>query len=365
MRGPAFPIPGVIKVYRKSSPDSSTEASTILDDNGATSSNSQAVEPQERSRSSTHVAKFERLLSEKTVDLEALRKVAWSGVPPHFRPVTWRLLLGYLPPNKDRREAVLKRKRREYLGMVPEFYGEGREQSEEELAMRRQVQLDAPRTAPNEPFFQQEAIQKSLTRILFLWGIRHPASGYVQGINDLVTPFMAVFLSEHYSGSMDSWDVTEHDNPTLMDIEADCYWCLCRILDSIQDHYTYAQPGIQRKVFKIKELVGRINGPLAHHLEQEGVEFMLFAHRWVNCLLVREFPLLCGVRLWDTFLAEVEDFGDFFVYTCVSFLNAWGPKLLRLEFQELMMFLQKMPTTGWVVSVKTPLHSPEQVGGRC
>lgn len=45
---------------------------------------------------------------------------------------------------------------------------------------------------------------------------------------------MAVFLSEHYSGSMDSWDVTEHDNPTLMDIEADCYWCLCRILDSIQ-----------------------------------------------------------------------------------------------------------------------------------
>ena len=26
---------------------------------------------------------------------------------------------------------------------------------------------------------------------------RHPASGYVQGINDLVTPFMAVFMSEH------------------------------------------------------------------------------------------------------------------------------------------------------------------------
>jgi hypothetical protein len=26
-------------------------------------------------------------------------------------------------------------------------------------------------------------------------------------------------------------------------------------LDSIQDHYTDAQPGIQRKVFKVKELV--------------------------------------------------------------------------------------------------------------
>lgn len=33
-------------------------------------------------------------------------------------------------------------------------------------------------------------------RILYIWAIRHPASGYVQGINDLVTPFFVVFLSE-------------------------------------------------------------------------------------------------------------------------------------------------------------------------
>lgn len=34
---------------------------------------------------------------------------------------------------------------------------------------------------------------------------RHPASGYVQGMNDLVTPFLAVFVSEHLPGPMDSW----------------------------------------------------------------------------------------------------------------------------------------------------------------
>ncbi len=43
---------------------------------------------------------------------------------------------------------------------------------------------------------------------------RHPASGYVQGINDLVTPFLAVFLGEHFAdggpavpGGMDAWEV--------------------------------------------------------------------------------------------------------------------------------------------------------------
>lgn len=36
---------------------------------------------------------------------------------------------------------------------------------------------------------------QSLERILYVWAIRHPASGYVQGINDLATPFFQVFLS--------------------------------------------------------------------------------------------------------------------------------------------------------------------------
>ena len=38
-------------------------------------------------------------------------------------------------------------------------------------------------------------------------------------------------------------------------VEADSYWCLCKLLEGIQDHYTYAQPGIQRTVFHLKELV--------------------------------------------------------------------------------------------------------------
>mgnify|MGYP002378582887 CR=1 FL=1 len=49
---------------------------------------------------------------------------------------------------------------------------------------------------PLMPIFQQSVVQELFERILFIWAIRHPASGYVQGINDLVTPFFVVFLSE-------------------------------------------------------------------------------------------------------------------------------------------------------------------------
>lgn len=49
---------------------------------------------------------------------------------------------------------------------------------------------------PLMSIFQQVVVQELFERILFIWAIRHPASGYVQGINDLVLPFFVVFLSE-------------------------------------------------------------------------------------------------------------------------------------------------------------------------
>lgn len=60
-----------------------------------------------------------------------------------------------------------------------------------------QIHIDVPRTNPGVPLWQFEATQKALERVLYVWAIRHPASGYVQGINDLVTPFFQVFLSQY------------------------------------------------------------------------------------------------------------------------------------------------------------------------
>lgn len=34
--------------------------------------------------------------------------------------------------------------------------------------------------------------------------MRHPASGYVQGINDIVTPFLIVFLTDYVTINLDT-----------------------------------------------------------------------------------------------------------------------------------------------------------------
>ncbi|ESW03914.1 hypothetical protein PHAVU_011G051800 [Phaseolus vulgaris] len=301
-----------------------------------------------RATDSARVMKFTKVLSETVVILDKLRELAWSGVPDKMRPEVWRLLLGYAPPNSDRREGVLRRKRLEYLDCISQYYDiPDTERSDDEVNMLRQIGVDCPRTVPDVPFFQQQLVQKSLERILYAWAIRHPASGYVQGINDLVTPFLVVFLSEYFEGDIDNWSMSDLSPDTISNIEADCYCCLSKLLDGMQDHFTFAQPGIQRLVFKLKELVRRIDEPVSRHMEDQGLEFLQFAFRWFNCLLIREIPFHLITRLWDTYLAEGDALPDFLIYIFASFLLTWSDKLQKFDFQELVMFLQNLPTDNW------------------
>eukprot|EP00249_Psilotum_nudum_P021569 c28156_g1_i2 orf=388-1668(+) len=273
-----------------------------------------------RSTDSARVARFKKELSASVVDLDVLRELAWSGVPPDMRPVVWRLLLGYAPPNADRREAVLMRKRQEYMDCVTQYYDiPDAERTEDEIHTLRQISVDCPRTVPDVPFFHQPVIQASLERILYIWAIRHPASGYVQGINDLATPFLVVFLSEHEEGEMEDWVVSKLPPGKLSNVEADCYWSLSKLLDE----------------------------PVARHMEEQCLEFLQFAFRWVNCLLIREIPFLLVTRLWDTYLAEGDSFPDYLAYVCASFLLTWSGQLQNLDFQEMVLFLQHVPTRRW------------------
>lgn len=148
--------------------------------------------------------------SEPTGQLKAL---AWSGIPAELRPLTWQILLvrlalrsvstmqesddaqNYVPTNASRRIAVLARKRQEYADAVKLAFAKGK--SGLDQATWHQIYIDVPRTNPGVRLWQFEATQRvrsfsicltspvrrvaqSLERILYVWAIRHPASGYVQ-----------------------------------------------------------------------------------------------------------------------------------------------------------------------------------------
>lgn len=114
---------------------------------------------------------------DEVTDMNALRTICWNGITnPGDRPLAWKLLLGQVPPIKSKRSTVLANKKQEYQNLVEQYYHNRQENDE----VYRQIHIDIPRMQPLLSIFQQPLVQGIFERILYIWSIRHPASGYVQ-----------------------------------------------------------------------------------------------------------------------------------------------------------------------------------------
>lgn len=156
-----------------------------------------------------------------------------------------------------------------------------------------------------------------------------------------------------------------------------------------------------RLVNLLSRVMSRVDVNLHDHLMRNSVQYLQFSFRWMNNLLIRELPLRCIVRLWDTYLAEgaavsssvaanhwssssnssadakdeaketsssgsvesaravVNDSwsssghgtpfsSSFHLFVCAAFLRFWSKSLLKeQDFQGLMLLLQNLPTFHW------------------
>ena len=168
-------------------------------------------------------------LTADDIDLDKLKRLCWSGCPDGFRAECWGVLTGYYPLNHANREVFMRRKRAEYQSYVVSTYsnvnwsrllelgnnegsmgdtsdptGSQEDGSSlvgvEELAIMKQIRKDLPR-AGNVKVLHCVRIQQIMERVLYIWAVRHPACGYVQGMNDLVYPFLYVLLVDHVAGA--------------------------------------------------------------------------------------------------------------------------------------------------------------------
>lgn len=113
--------------------------------------------------------------------------------------------------------------------------------------------------------------------------------------------------------------------------------------------------------------ISRNSASLAAHLESENVEFMQFAFRWMNCLLMREISVQNTIRMWDTYLVRIippmvstaelikwtslqaegpDAFSQFHLYVCSAFLVRWSKKLKEMDFQVCATFHPQVQSTS-------------------
>lgn len=289
------------------------------------------------------------------IDLNALRKVSWNGLTEEYRAYSWKLLLGYLPASIQRQKETLTSKREEYSEMVSKYFYQGKMgRTSLEADDLRQIQKDVPRTHPSI-LFQSKKIRKSLERLLYIWSIRHPASGYVQGIDNIAVPFYLVFLSDtlevpcHETLELDGNAISDE---VLNSVECDTFWCFETFLNLSQDFYTHGNPGIYKILDRLELLVQKIEPQLHKHLlilqkEGIGLEYSQFGFRWINCLLVREFNILLIVRLYDTYISEGERLSEFITFLSASIMKQYSTDICKLDFLDTASFFRDSPTREW------------------
>jgi len=347
-----------LKIHSSETSANKLTASSSITSNVSLSSTSSKNSSQQQYNHQSKQAKVEALVASASIEIEDLRKMAWPGLSHKARAKAWKILCGYLPGNAGRQAEMIQRKQEEYQRYVDQYFATKDQDVHQDTY--RQIHIDIPRMSPVVGLFQQRCVQEIFERILYIWAIRHPASGYVQGINDLVTPFFLVFLRDglerlesKFDGNSDIIPTDGIEVETLPlelrnSIEADSFWCLTVVLDGIQDNYTFAQPGIQVKVKQLEDLIQRIDGELHSHLVNTEVVYLQFSFRWMNNLLMRELPVKASIRLWDTYLSQVNGFSHFHLYVCAAFLIHWKSELLKKhDFHTLLMFLQNLPTAKW------------------
>ena len=193
------------------------------------------------------------------------------------------------------------------------------EMTKEETKMIKQIKIDVHRTMPEMEVFSHDILQCLMTRVLYVRSYKHPESGYVQGMNDLIAPFVLVFLGEQLQKMTDEISVValeQCDPQKLKNAEADVYWCLARVIDDVADNFIEGQPGIHKTISKMQKLIEQKEAALLKSLDEMDIKFMDFAYRWTHCYLMREFDIYQIIRLWDTYFSEEEGFSQFHAYVC-------------------------------------------------
>ncbi|CCW70486.1 unnamed protein product [Phytomonas sp. Hart1] len=365
-------------------------------------------------------------------EAKTLRSMIWGGCRPEgLRPAAWRLLLGYTPPTLRRQPHELLRKRAIYEEYIHQYIqlseveahiaqisarrgegdlhdaageastsgvfsfslstsGGGSSLIPHEKAILHQIARDLPRHRAS--VYHCGRTLAAMARSLFLWSQRHPAVGYVQGMDDLLGVFFQIFLADGLrqrafeqdssfptaeaadegilrdltapgiitGPTLQGWGVdrlnaalVDLPEADLLQIEADTYWCASRVLSLLQDNYVPGQKGLIKSATRLEGILATADPILFTFLSQSGVRLLDSCFQWIHCLLVRELPLPLLLRLWDTYFAVGDDhLLRFHLYICAALVMNLRSALLGSTMDQVMLIMKnpfdyaKFPAEG-------------------
>ncbi|XP_020526552.1 TBC1 domain family member 13 isoform X2 [Amborella trichopoda] len=320
------PIP--VSTSHEKTPPSSVEEPETLDSNANLS-------PEDVDRR----ARFFSELSRKVIDLRELRRLGSQGIPDcaGLRPTIWKLLLGYLPNDRDMWANELAKKRSQYALFREELL------LNPDTEIAEQIDRDVKRTHPDMHFFSGDSAlarsnQEALKNILLIFAKLNPGIRYVQGMNEVLAPLFYVFQNDP-------------DEKSAAHAEADAFFCFVELLSGFRDHFCQqldnSVVGIRSTITKLSQLLREHDEELWRHLEvTTKVNPQFYAFRWITLLLTQEFNFADSLHIWDTLLSDPDGPLETLLRICCAMLILIRRRLLAGDFTSNLKLLQNYPSAN-------------------
>ncbi|KAF3794154.1 TBC1 domain family member 13 [Nymphaea thermarum] len=337
----------------------------------------------------SHGDRFHAALSKRNIDLAELRMLTAEGVPDSggIRSVLWKVLLGYLPTNRDLWAEELRRKRAQYASFKEELL-----LSPSELARRlekfnamenedncegscllhrseithgehplslgetsiwnkffqdteimKQIDRDIKRTHPDMDFFcgdspSAKLNQEALKHVLAVFAKLNPGIQYVQGMNEILAPLFYVFRNDA-------------DEQNAAQAEPDSFFCFVTLLSGFRDHFCQQLDnsivGIRSTMSRLTQILREHDEELWCHLEiTTKVNPQFYAFRWITLLLTQEFNFTDSLHIWDALLSDPDGPLESLLRLCCAMLILIRKRLLAGDFTSNLKLLQNYPSTS-------------------
>ncbi|KAL7722913.1 Rab-GAP TBC domain-containing protein [Entamoeba marina] len=311
--------------------------------------------------------KIDYYLDFERIDLMALRKYIFKeGIPKDcpFRPIIWKLLLGYYTPYKNDWKRIDENCFNQYQKYVSSIYPNTPSEILNEMCQSKDIPCDSNHNTfqfNNKPFVMNDVERKRLQiidkdiartnilipfnkknpyrhdlayrRILFILSLVNGGVGYVQGMNNLCNVFYLVFA-------------LNSNEPDYEMIEAETFGCLALLTDVLRDWFIAENDdtptGINAAMKVVENTLFKSNKDIFNHLQTMNIGSCLYLFRWLTLLCCMEFSYAQTIRYWDFIFIDLNEL-HLLEALCIGILLTLKKQIIGKDFSSTLFLLQHLP----------------------
>ncbi|KAF5816372.1 putative Rab-GTPase-TBC domain-containing protein [Helianthus annuus] len=162
---------------------------------------------------------------------------------------------------------------------------QGQDRVSEWLWTLHQIVVDVVRTDSHLEFYENTQNLARMSDILAVYAWVDPATGYCQGMSDLLSPFIVLF----------------EDN-------ADAFWCFEMFLRRMRENFQMeGTTGVMKQLEALWHILEHVDREMFTHLSQIGAESLHFAFRMLLVLFRRELSFSEALCMWEMMWAADFD----------------------------------------------------------